>query len=135
VSDIIVQALGRDLRSRADEVLREENVSATERRIEEVVAHFRAKMARDRADVAPLQPGQLADIPVVVADNVGRYVADLPVGTNVSDVVSTLVPPFKQMFVEVEGAPNDLQMRAWGAELSLIHDRSIRIPKALRMLG
>jgi hypothetical protein len=61
-------------------------------------------------------------MPVVVADNVGHYFAQCPPGTNIRAVVSTLLPPFREMFVDIQGAPNDLGMKTWGVHVRVIHD-------------
>jgi hypothetical protein len=70
-----------------------------------------------------LRPEDLPVMPVVVADNVGRYFAEVHTGVvDVGTIVSTLLPPFREMFVDIQGAPNDLGMKAWGVHLRVIHD-------------
>jgi hypothetical protein len=61
-----------------------------------------------------LLPGELPQMPVVVGDNVGHYFAQYPEPVDVGDVVSVLLPPFRQMFVDIQGAPNRLGLKAWG---------------------
>ena len=56
----------------------------------------------------------LSGIPVIAADDVARYCMALPAGTDVSDVVATMAPPFNRFFVDVQGVPNGWGATAWG---------------------
>lgn len=56
----------------------------------------------------------LSGIPVIAADDVARYCAALPAGTDVSDVVATMAPPFNRFFVDIQDVPNHLGASAWG---------------------
>ena len=61
---------------------------------------------------APLS--ELEGIPVIVADDVAAYVA-LEEGTEVSDLVASMAPPFDQFFIEFQRVPNQQGLHAWGA--------------------
>jgi hypothetical protein len=50
-----------------------------------------APVARDSFDLA-----ELADVPVIAADDVAAYVASLPKGTRMEDVVASMAPPFEK---------------------------------------
>jgi hypothetical protein len=69
-----------------------------------------APVARDSFDLA-----ELADVPVIAADDVAAYVASLPKGTRMEDVVASMAPPFEKFFVEFQKVPNDKKLHAWGA--------------------
>src|SRR5690349_5902726 len=84
----------------------------------------RAMLTEVRASERPLHPRELPEMPVVDAGNVARYVAELRHEVKVSDIVSIVVPPFRRMFVETQGAPSDLELRSWGADISILNDRT-----------
>jgi hypothetical protein len=56
----------------------------------------------------------LSGIPVIAADDVARYCMALPAGTDVSDVVATMAPPFNRFFVDVQDVLNGWGATAWG---------------------
>jgi hypothetical protein len=56
----------------------------------------------------------LHKIPIIAGDDVAMYVESLPKGTDMSDVVSSMAPPFQRFFIEFQGVPNHEQFNAWG---------------------
>ena len=125
-SDLIVNRLGYPASMRtafADSYAKDLSAEELDRRMRR--AH--TAMTAIRATEA-LRAGALPEMPVVAADNVGQYFAQYPPGTNIRAVISTLLPPFQQMCVDIQGAPNDLDMKAWGVRLKRIHDPENRNP-------
>lgn len=57
----------------------------------------------------------LHDVPIFVGDEVAAYTASLPVGTDFTDIVLSLAPPFNKFFVDFQRAPNIGGYHAWGA--------------------
>jgi len=43
---------------------------------------------------------ELEGVPVFAADDVGLYTISLPKGTNISDVVASMAPPFGRFFIK-----------------------------------
>jgi hypothetical protein len=77
----------------------------------------RVELAKVQSSTPPLVMGidALPDMPVVVADNVARYLASFGPGpTDVSDLVSVARPPFDAMWVDVQHASNNVGLYAWG---------------------
>lgn len=72
--------------------------------------------------IPKFDPAALRGVPVFAADDVGRYVMALPKGTDFTDVVASMAPPFDKFFVEFQGVPNGLELHAWGA-LITAHER------------
>ena len=64
----------------------------------------------------------LSGIPVIAADDVARYCATLPAGTDVSDVVATMAPPFNRFFVDIQDVPNHLDASAWGVYVEALEN-------------
>jgi hypothetical protein len=63
----------------------------------------------------------LSDVPAVVADEVGRYIHDLPAGTDMADLVLAVVPPLPTLFVEFQHVPaRHLGIATWGVLLKLL---------------
>ena len=67
----------------------------------------------------------LDNTPIFVADDVATYVYNLPKGTNLVDVVSTMAPPFDKFFIEFQQVPcpNNEQLNAWGVLITTNPDR------------
>ena len=88
----------------------------------EMVARVRAHEGEPIATKdAPLS--ELEGIPVIAADDVGAYVNALDKGTDMSDVVATMAPPFDQFFIEFQRVPNaPLGLYAWGAHFKVVSD-------------
>lgn len=76
--------------------------------------------ARAAAATEHLTSEDLAGAVVFAADDVGRYWSSLPQGTNIGDLVEAVVPPYDRTWIEFQGAPNDLNARAWGVLLELM---------------
>lgn len=72
--------------------------------------------------IANFDQAALRGVPVFAADDVGRYVMALPRGTDFTDVVASMAPPFDKFFVEFQEVPNGLELHAWGA-LITAHER------------
>jgi hypothetical protein len=66
----------------------------------------------------------LSGIPVIAADDVARYCEALPAGTDTSDVVATMAPPFNRFFVDIQDVPNQLGASAWGVYVDALETRS-----------
>jgi hypothetical protein len=87
----------------------------------EIVARVRAHEGEPIAtEDAPLF--ELEGIPVIAADDVGLYVSALEEGTEMSDVVASMAPPFDQFFIEFQRVPNALGLHAWGAHFTAVSD-------------
>jgi hypothetical protein len=69
---------------------------------------------------APLT--ELENIPVIAADEVALYVSALGIGTDMSDVVASMAPPFDEFFIEFQRVPNELGLHAWGAHFTAVSD-------------
>jgi hypothetical protein len=92
--------------------------------IDELVRASLANATRAKALTPPLAPGieALPDMPVVVADNVGRYLNSFGPGTRLDDLVSVVRPPFDEMWVDVQHVPTPIGMNAWGIHLGVDED-------------
>lgn len=85
----------------------------TEEVAEDVVGILSA--LRTRRSHEMLDPALLTDAVVIAADDVGDYFVNLPLGTNLTDVVSVVAPPFERFFVEFEHVSNNvLGFASWG---------------------
>lgn len=86
---------------------------------EDVRAFLRLMHAQDRAAVADVtyDPKALEGAVAVAADDVARYFDDLPLGTNISDLVGVVptVPPFETMLIDFQQVSNEADFLAWGA--------------------
>jgi hypothetical protein len=67
----------------------------------------------------------LSGIPVIVADDVARYCEALPAGTDASDVVATMAPPFNRFFVDIQDVPNQLGASAWGVYVDALENPDV----------
>ena len=67
----------------------------------------------------------LSGIPVIAADDVALYCATLPDGTDVSDVVATMAPPFNRFFVDIQDVPNHLDASAWGVYVEALENPDV----------
>jgi len=76
---------------------------------------------------APLS--ELERLPVIAADDVALYCSAFKEGTDVSNVVASLAPPFDQFFIEFQRVPNQWGLHAWGAHFKVTtdHDEIARI--------
>lgn len=70
-------------------------------------------------------PSTLDNTPIFAADDVATYVCNLPMGTNFTDVVSSMAPPFDKFFIEFQQVPcpNNAQLNAWGVLITTNPDR------------
>jgi hypothetical protein len=75
-------------------------------------AQFQVSNAPISTEVFPSTA--LQGIPVFAADEVGAYCEELPVGTRVTDVVTTVAPPFERYWIEFQGVANPMELHAWG---------------------
>jgi hypothetical protein len=86
---------------------------ASERELDRLVAA--AVGRRETTVVGPrLDPAELEETIVIAGDDVARYFAEFPLDTKVTDVVSSVAPPFPRFFVEFDGSPNPFGLSAWG---------------------
>ncbi|WP_114796543.1 hypothetical protein [Gaiella occulta] len=77
------------------------------------IASTRLRLTGDRAkDV--ITSIELQDAVVVSAEEVADYVATLPLGTDTTSILDSVVPPFTTLLVEFQGRPNVLDLFAWG---------------------
>jgi hypothetical protein len=67
----------------------------------------------------------LSGIPVIAADDVARYCQALPAGTDVSDVVATMAPPFNRFFIDIQDVPNQLGASAWGVYVDALENPDV----------
>jgi hypothetical protein len=76
-------------------------------------------IARDICDSTMLD-----DTPIFVADDVATYVHNLPLNTELSDVVSSMAPPFDKFFIEFQNVPcpNNENLNAWGVLVTVNPD-------------
>jgi len=89
----------------------------------EMVARVRSRVGEATATSdAPLS--ELEGIPVIAADDVGLYVSAMEEGTEFSDIVASMAPPFDQFFIEFQRVPNQLGLHAWG-----VHFRAVSNPE------
>jgi len=70
---------------------------------------------------APL--AELEKLPVIAGDDVALYVSALGFGTDMSDVVASIAPPFDQFFIEFQRVPSHLGLYAWGAHFTATSDK------------
>lgn len=71
-------------------------------------------------------PSMLDNTPIFAADDVATYVSNLPQGTDFSDVVSSMAPPFDRFFIEFQHVPSPNkkeQLNAWGVLITTSPDR------------
>ena len=73
----------------------------------------------------------LSGIPVIAADDVARYCEALPAGTDVSDVVATMAPPFNRFFVDIQDVPNRLGASAWGVYVDALENPDVEPHRAM----
>ena len=68
----------------------------------------------------------LDNTPIFAADDVAIYVYNLPKGTDFTDVVSSMAPPFDKFFIEFQQVPcpNNEQLNAWGVLITTNPDRN-----------
>jgi hypothetical protein len=74
----------------------------------------RAAIMQSFRGVEKFDRALLSGIPVIAADDVARYCNTLPPGTDVTDVVAAMAPPFNRFFVDIQDVPNQLNASAWG---------------------
>jgi hypothetical protein len=83
--------------------------------IEKLIQRALAKLHQTEP-VAKLtfSPSDLQNVPVFAADDVAVYVDSLPMGTQMTDIVASMAPPFDKFFVEFQAVPNSGKLYAWG---------------------
>ena len=64
---------------------------------------------------------ELDGIPVFAADEVAAYCAELPRPTDITELVTTVAPPFEHFFVEFQDVENPKEFRSWGWMIDQIH--------------
>jgi hypothetical protein len=104
VDQILLKDLAKDYGERLSDVDKH-------RMLEDRRARFRAN---EPVAIARFDPASLARVPIFAADEVALYNSTLPLGTDISDVVASMAPPFNRFFVEFQGVPNKLDLHAWG---------------------
>jgi hypothetical protein len=81
----------------------------------------RIALGGEPTGVDRIEPAKLAGMPVVVADELADYCDGLPETTCLSDVVSTLAPPFPHLFVECTPARHSFRgtpLHAFGVNMA-----------------
>ena len=92
-----------------------EKLPSTERvKLADYAGSVQAEVSNAPIATEVLDPRELEGVPVFAADEVGVYCEELPVGTRVTDVVTTVAPPFERFFVEFQGVENPLEFHSWG---------------------
>lgn len=99
------QGVRRELESRIGPL-------SDEKAAEGLLIGLRGMESRRAHDVLDAQA--LAGAVVIAGDDVGRYVADLPKGTDIGDVVSVVAPPFERFFVDFNIPDSEVGLTAWG---------------------
>jgi hypothetical protein len=79
----------------------------------------------DRRATEVFDAASLDGASVVVADDVAAYCESLPFGTEFSDVVGVLVPPFERLWVEAQGVPNYTNADSWGVMFDVAKGDSV----------
>jgi hypothetical protein len=81
---------------------------------------------RDKLDqITAKETFKLSDLegsPVIVSDDVALYLSAYPKGINIKDVVATMAPPFNRFFIEFQNVPNEWDIYAWGALVTVKDD-------------
>jgi hypothetical protein len=89
----------------------------------EMLEQRRARfIANEPISIDKFNPASLTGVPIFAADEVALYAKTLPFGTDMSDVVATMAPPFNKFFIEFQGVPNQLDLHAWGTLVETIDD-------------
>lgn len=70
----------------------------------------------------PFKSSAFEGIPIIVGDDVALYLSTFPKGTNIRDVVATMAPPFDRFFIEFQNVPNEWNIYAWGALVTVRDD-------------
>lgn len=94
--------------------------------IERLVASARANYSRNEpVSTEIIGSHEFDNVPVFAADDVALYINTLPLGTNISDVVSSMAPPFDKFFIEFQNVSNqrtDDKLYAWGTLITVNND-------------
>lgn len=105
------------------EVLKDKGATLDEEKVSLLVSKMMGKsLLNDIVAKETFDFKQLSNVPVIVGDDVGTYVASLPKGTHMEDVVASMAPPFDKFFIEFQNVPNDDVLHAWGAFVESIDD-------------
>jgi hypothetical protein len=122
-----------ELRAQFAEEVRARGLEPTTDALDAELRKALARGAQAKALAPPLGagPDALPSMPIVVADNVARYLADFgpDPDADLSDLVSTVVPPFAEMWIDVQHAPNKIGMNAWGIHFVRDQDPGTSIPR------
>jgi hypothetical protein len=107
----IREAYGNDLRA--------SGIEPTPEAVDNLIRGALAQASQARAATV-FDRAQLKDAAVIAADEVGEYFAGFPLGTQVSDIVSVLAPPFDRFFVEFVGVQNPVGLYSWGVLFEIL---------------
>jgi hypothetical protein len=102
-----------DVREAYRNDLRASGIEPTPDAVDDLMREALAQASKARATTV-FDRAQLQDATAIAADEVGEYFAGFPLGTNVSDIVSALAPPFDRFFVEFVGVRNPVGLYSWG---------------------
>lgn len=121
-------AAGVDPNLSAKMLLREEGVEETAEAIAELTQRLRVNTQQYVRSNTAYRHTEIADATVLLANDVGHYFDSFPEGTHMGDLLSTVAPPLRDMWIEFEGVPNRLHLRSWGVHLSVADGPGIDIP-------
>ena len=106
-----------------EQVAKSNKISSTAE-IDRLVAAARENYSRNEPTSTELfDVGELENIPVFAADDVALYMNAQPEGTEISDIVSSMAPPFDKFFIEFQNIPNQRgydKLHAWGVLVTAI---------------
>jgi hypothetical protein len=85
---------------------------AEREKLADYAGSVQAQVSNDPIATEIFDPAELEGIPVFAADEVGVYCAELRRPVDVTEIVTTVAPPFEHFFVEFEGVENPLESHA-----------------------
>jgi hypothetical protein len=71
---------------------------------------------------------EIASSTVLLANDVGHYFDSFPEGTHMGDLLSTVAPPLRDMWIEFDGVGNRLNLRSWGVHLVVADGPGVEHP-------
>jgi hypothetical protein len=111
---------GRDPDLSAKMALRELGREETPEEIAKVHEHLRRTTSQYVRSSTAFRHSDLATSTVLVANDVGHYFDSFPEGTHMGDLLASVAPPLRDMWIEFDRVPNRLNLRAWGVHLLVV---------------
>jgi len=109
-------AESRDPDLSAKVALQEEHKEPTPEAIAEMHQRLRRSTEYVRSETV-FRHSDLAASTVLVANEVGHFFDSFPEGTHMGDLLSSVAPPLRDLWVEFDRVPNRLNLGAWGVHL------------------